>query len=256
MIPSINNMATSPQSSNRPLLPIISHISRGLLILVLSHTIPQAAAQTNNNPWQPYPQTTWPCLDRHASDAWSYCNSYWQLTYWDTATVNYCLCNNGYDFVPKVASCIYSQDPDSLDVTYGTFKAACASTGTPISFAIDDWRRVAGAAATDDGSSGGGDEVINTFIPTTTTRFITSIRPTPSTPPETSSSGGDDATPDGNGGSGGDTAVDTMQGGADGGGEGGGGLNQSDKIAIGIGVPVGVFTIIGAVVAWWMCCCR
>lgn len=31
------------------------------------------------------------------------------------------------------------------------------------------------------------------------------------------------------------------------------GLSTSDKIAIGIGIPVGIFTIIGAVVTWCMC---
>jgi len=34
------------------------------------------------------------------------------------------------------------------------------------------------------------------------------------------------------------------------------GLSQSDKIAIGIGLPVGIFSIIGGIAAWCTCCRR
>ncbi|KAK3371002.1 hypothetical protein B0T24DRAFT_304244 [Lasiosphaeria ovina] len=165
--------------------------------------------------WSPYPIASQQCL--------AYYESYSGCSRANGYALNACLCNNGGGWVVNVAQCVESNDAANLDVVYGTLKAACITTSTPISFSLAEWRNAAGATGDGDAQSS---------APTTFSTSIVSSSTKPATPgpnPTTPTDGG-------------------------GGGGGGGGLSTSDKIAVGIGVPVGVFSIIGAIVAWYMCC--
>ncbi|KAK0706156.1 hypothetical protein B0T26DRAFT_755685 [Lasiosphaeria miniovina] len=187
------------------------------LAQVLLTTVARAQLVPN---WSAYPIASQQCL--------AYYEFYSGCSRANAYALNACLCSNGGGWVVNVAQCVEAGDAANLDVVYGTLKAACITTGTPISFSLAEWRNAAGAA------SDAGDA--QSSAPTTFSTSIVSLSTKPATPGQTP------------------TPTPTPAPQTDGGGGGSGGLSTSDKIAVGIGVPVGVFSIIGAIVAWYMCC--
>jgi hypothetical protein len=162
--------------------------------------------------WSVYPAASRQCLDYYTRS--SGCD--------DTSvfTLNSCLCVNGANWVVNIAQCITKIDPEDMRVVYGTLKAACAATGTQITFSVDDFIFYGGGATTTSATTDFTTDSTTLYTSTTTT---TSETITPTTTAVTQGS--------------------TSTGGS------GGGLSVSDKIAIGIGVPVGAFTIIGVLIS-------
>ncbi|KAM7211761.1 hypothetical protein V8F06_012863 [Rhypophila decipiens] len=131
---------------------------------------------------------------------------------------NYCLCNNYENWIANVAACVNEQAPDDLVTVYDNIVAVCRGTGTPTLFSLDDF--MAAAAA---GTNTASVKTTSTTPSTGSSEAPPKQTETQTSTPEKESSGGD------------------------------GGLTTSDKIAIGLGVPAGVFGVIGAVATWWMC---
>jgi len=140
----------------------------------------------------------------------------------DTSSVyswNYCLCNNSANWIDNTAVCLNQEDPDNLEVVWVTMNLYCEDTSTPIVVSMNEWLNTAR----------GGSNTVDTTLPAEPTATPKQpATPAPNGPgPETTTK------PD----------------------SGGGGLSTSDKIAIGVGVPVGFFSIIAAIITWWKCCC-
>ena len=125
----------------------------------------------------------------------------------------------------NIAQCITLEDKANMKTTYGTLKAACLATGTPISFSVDEFLEAGGETTTTTTTP-----LINS-TPVATT-FVTSSTPESSPAPVSPPSAAESQ-----------TKTQQKEG-----------LSQSDIIAIAIGVPVGVFTILGAIITWCMCC--
>lgn len=167
-----------------------------------------------------YPPAAISCLNNAAIT--SGCNA--DSSTFDTS--NACLCSNGGDFVTLAAQCIGSSAPGALSNTYSTMLSNCDTTNTALT--------VSSAAFLAAGQASG-DSPTTTFPPSPT-----SIS-TP--PPETlqtlqalkvSSMPSQSAAT---------SAPTSSSSGASGGGKSK--LSQSDTIALAVGIPATVFTIIG-----------
>ncbi|KAM7203343.1 hypothetical protein V8F33_002334, partial [Rhypophila sp. PSN 637] len=151
-------------------------------------------------------------------------NHYTELSSCDrsnSVTWNYCLCNNYENWINNVAACVNKEAPDDLETVYQDIVTVCVGTGTPTLFSLDDFMAAAAAGVDTSTTSSTG----TAESPPKHTQTDTTVT-TPTATPEKEKSDGD------------------------------GGLTTSDKIAIGLGVPAGVFGVIGSVATWWMCCRR
>jgi hypothetical protein len=181
-----------------------------------------------------YPSGSQACLQNAASA--SGCT-----VYPNPINQNYCMCNNGGYWVLRVARCLYINDESDTTEVYNTMKYNCASSGTPIGFTLDQFIEAGSSTST-----------LSSTISTTSTPVSTPASKPTSTPPSEPSSPststhspashitGTDPSPVAVHNTGSSTPSK-------------GGLSTADKIAIGIGVPVGFFTIIGAIAACIQC---
>lgn len=194
--------------------------------------------------WSPYPIGSQQCLDYYARQSgcdatsiytFNYCvRIIWVLPRYSNLTSPHPqLCNNGGNWVVNIAQCIAVKDKENMKTTYGTLKAACLATGTPISFSVNEFLDAGGELVTPATPATRTTTATTTMPPTTsvsTTATTSTTSRTAEPKPATESPPSSEETQQKHG------------------------LSQSDVIAIAIGVPVGVFTIIGAIITWCMCC--
>jgi len=125
---------------------------------------------------------------------------------------NACLCGNGGGYLTLAAQCIQANAPNDLQDTYTTSVGNCDTSDTPMTLS---WAQFLAAA-----QGGTSTSVQQSPIATSSLNPSTTI-------------GGSGVNSNGGGGS------------------GGGGLSKSDIIALAVGIPATVFTIIGVFI---MCC--
>jgi hypothetical protein len=178
-----------------------------------------------------YPPASISCLTNAAVT--SSCNA-------DSSTLlenNACLCSNGGGFFTLAAQCIQVNAPGALQNVYTTAVTNCDSSNTPVTISLAQFLAAAQGGISSSTTSA------STFLtsilsPSTTQQAAptTSLQqPNPSTTSTQSPS----------------TTASGSSGNSNGGGGGGGGLNKSDVIALAVGIPATVFTILGVLI---MCC--
>jgi len=171
-----------------------------------------------------YPPAAIPCLNNAAIT--SGCNA-------DSSTFetsNACLCSNGGGFVTLAAQCIGSSASGALSNTYSIMLSNCDATNTALT--------VSSAAFLAAGQASG---VSTIATPSSPTSISTSPLETLQTLQVSKASPTSDQS----------SAPTASQSGGSGGGKGK--LDSSDTIALAVGVPATVFTIIGVIVACCQC---
>jgi hypothetical protein len=171
-----------------------------------------------------YPPAAIPCLNNAAIT--SGCNA-------DSSTVdtsNACLCSNGGGFVTVAAQCIGSSAPGALSNTYSIMLSNCDATNTALT--------VSSAAFLAAGQASGVSTIATSSSPTSIStsppETLQTLQASKASPTSAQSS-----------------ASTSSQSGGSGGGKGK--LDSSDTIALAVGVPATVFTIIGVIIACCQC---
>jgi hypothetical protein len=170
-----------------------------------------------------YPPAAISCLNNAAIT--SGCNA-------DSSTVstsNACLCSNGGGFVTIAAGCIGSSAPGALTNTYSTMLSNCDATNTALTVSLPAFLSAGQASGTLTTSISSTVALIST-LPLATSLFVQV-----SGPSTTSSQGPSTSSQD-------PSSTPSQSGGK-------GKLGTSDVIALAVGVPATVFTIIGVFVA-------
>lgn len=174
-----------------------------------------------------YPANTVPCLSDAAVT--SGCSA-------DSLTVQQslaCLCSNIGGFLTLSAVCIQENAPGELQDVYNTTANNCATTNTPVTIS---WAQFLAAAQE---STSTLSTTLTTTLATGQPSPIASLSPshaTDSSPTHTITSSPNPSA----------TSAGTINAG------GGGGLGRSDIIAMAIGIPATVFTIIGVFLVFFM----
>jgi hypothetical protein len=138
--------------------------------------------------------------------------------------MNSCLCSNGGGFFALAAQCIQAYDSEDLQSVYSIAVFNCDQTLTPITISLDQFMAFAGGSVSLPVTSISTSQT-STFHTSTTAAAAaqqTGISTSSPTPAASASSGNSK-----------------------------GGLSKSDVIALAVGIPGTVFTIIGVLI---MCC--
>lgn len=171
-----------------------------------------------------YPPAAIPCLNNAAIT--SGCNA-------DSSTVdtsNACLCSNAGGFVTLAAQCIGSSAAGALSNTYSIMLSNCDATNTPLTVSTAAFLAAGQASGVSTIATSSSPTSISTSPPET----LQTLQASKASPTSAQSSA---STSSYSGGSGG----------------GKGKLDSSDTIALAVGVPATVFTIIGVIIACCQC---
>ena len=171
-----------------------------------------------------YPPAAIPCLNNAAIT--SGCNA-------DSSTFetsNACLCSNGGGFVTLAAQCIGSSASGALSNTYSIMLSNCDATNTALTVSLAAFLAAGQASGVSTTATLSSPTSISTSPPET----LQTLQVSKASPTSAQSS-----------------APTYSQSGGSGGGKGK--LSSSDTIAIAVGVPATVFTIIGVIVACCQC---
>jgi len=171
-----------------------------------------------------YPPGAIPCLNNAAIT--SGCNA--DSSTFDTS--NACLCSNGGGFVTLAAQCIGSSAPGALSNTYSIMLSNCDATNTALT--------VSSAAFLAAGQASGVSTIATSSSPTSIStsppETLQTLQASKASPMSAQSS-----------------ASTSSQSGGSGGGKGK--LDSSDTIALAVGVPATIFTIVGVIIACCQC---
>jgi hypothetical protein len=195
-----------------------------LCISILLHLV--VAPFTND--FSNYPEASISCLTIEAEE--SGCDAYTTTT----EANNACLCSNVGNWITNSARCIAASNPNDpsnilLTNVWNVMVSNCGSTNTPVTLTWEQFLAAAQSGTSLSVISASSTGFLTSYTSPSTTQSSSTPTESTSAPSQMNTGGGDSS---------------------------GGKLNKSDIIAIAVGVPGTIFTIIGVIIGWRMCCGR